>query len=50
MNLNVLISMKHFKEMIMMMNLVIHTIVIPLQTAAPHLNKSHRVIYEKKKR
>ena len=37
MNLNVLISMKHFIEMIMMTNLVIHAIVVPLQTAAPHL-------------
>ena len=39
--------------MIMMMNLAIHTTVVPLQTAVPHLTKfltkSHRVIYKRKK-
>ena len=51
--LNVLIGMKHFIQMIMMINLAIHTIVVPLQTAVPHLTKfltkSHRVIYKRKK-
>ena len=53
MKLNVLIGMKHFIEMIMMMNLAIHTIVVPLQTAVPRLTKfltkSHREIYKRKK-
>ena len=52
-NLNVLIGMKHFTQMIMMMKLAIHTTVVPLQTAVPHLTKflaiSHQVICKKKK-
>ena len=49
MNLNVLISMKHFIEMIMMTNLVIHAIVVPLQTAAPHLKRNIRKEKKSKK-
>ena len=40
-------------ETLMLMNLAIHTIVVPLQTAVLHLkkflSKSHRVIYKRKK-
>ena len=39
MKLNVLIGMKHFTQMIMVMNLTIHTTAVPLQTAVPHLTK-----------
>ena len=53
MELNVLIGMKQFTQMIMMMNLAIHTTVVPLQTAVPHLTKfltkSHLVICKRKK-
>ena len=53
MKLNVLIGMEHFKLMIMMTILAIHTIVVPLQTAVLHLmkflTKSHRVIYKTRK-
>ena len=53
MKLNVLIGMEHFKLMIMMTILTIHTIVVPLQTAVLHLmkflTKSHRVIYKTRK-
>ena len=53
MKLNVLIGMKHFTQMIMMMNLAFHTTVVPLQMAVPHLmkflTKSHQVICERKK-
>ena len=49
--LNVLIGMKHFMQIIMT-SLAIHTIVVSLQTAVPHLTKfltkSHRVIYKRK--
>ena len=45
--------MEHFKLMIMMTILAIHTIVVPLQTAVLHLmkflTKSHRVIYKTRK-
>ena len=47
MKLNVPIGMKHFIQMIMMMNLAIHTIVVPLKAAVPHLTKSHRVMYKR---
>ena len=47
MKLNVLIGMKHFIQMIMMMNLAIHTIVVPLKAAIPHLTKSYRVMYKR---
>ena len=44
--------MKHFIQMVMLTNLAIHRIVVPLQTAIPHLTKvlkkSHRVTYKKK--
>ena len=53
MKLNVLKGMKHFTQMIMMMNLTIHTTVVPFQTAVPHLTKFltkfHRVICKRKK-
>ena len=53
MKLNVLIGIKHFMQMIMMMNLATHTIVVPLQTVVLHLKKfltkSHRLIYKRKK-
>ena len=39
MPLNVLIAMKHSTQMIMMMNLAIHTTVVLFQTAVPHLIK-----------
>ena len=45
--LNVPIGMKHFIQMVMMMNLAIHTIVVPLKAAVPHLTKSHRVMYKR---
>ena len=52
--LDIPIGMKHFIRMIMMTNLAIHMIVVPLQTASPHLmkflTKSHRVIYRKSKK
>ena len=51
--LDIPIAMKHFIQMIMMTNLAIHTIVVPLQRASPHLmkflTKSHGVIYRKSK-
>ena len=51
--LNVLIVMKHFEQMIMMMNLTIHTVVVPIQTAVLHLTKfvtkPYRVISKRKK-
>ena len=54
MKLNVLKGMKHFTQMIMMMNLTIHTTVVPFQTAVPHptkfLTKFHRVICKRKKK
>ena len=37
--LDIPIGMKHFIRMIMIINLAIHTIVVPLQTASPHLMK-----------
>ena len=53
MKLNVLIGMEHFKLMIMMTILAIHTIVVPLPTAVLHLmkflTKSRRVIYKTRK-
>ena len=54
MKLNVLIGMKHFTQMIMMMNLAIQTTVVPLQTAVHYLTKcltkSHPVICKRKKK
>ena len=51
--LNVPIGMKHFTQMVMMMNLATHTAVVPPQTAVPHLTKclmeSHQVICKRKK-
>ena len=53
MKLNVLIGMKHFTQMIMMMNLAIQTTVVPLQTAVHYLTKcltkSHPVICKRNK-
>ena len=52
--INVLIGMKHFTQMIMMMNPSIHATVVPPQTAVSHLTKfltkSHRVICKRKKK
>ena len=39
MKLTVLIGMKHLIQMVLMTNLAIHTIVVPLPTAVPHLTK-----------
>ena len=53
MKLNVLICMKHFIQMIIMMNLVIHAILVSLQAVVPYptkfLTKSHWIIYKRKK-
>ena len=52
MKIDIVKDMKHFIQMIIMTNLVINTIVVPLQTAVPRLmeflTKFHRVIYKKK--